>query len=82
MSGLQGRGGAAEQGRGDTPRDRRRPVWPLLTNPDPLEQIQRLKWLRDNLASGWDHPILATYDATLAKLIPEAQRAARRVARV
>ena len=58
--------------------ERGSPVWPLLTNTDPLEQVQRLKWLRDNLAVGWDHPILATYDATLARLIPEAQRAAPR----
>ena len=58
--------------------ERGSPVWPLLTNTDPLEHVQRLKWLRDNLAVGWDHPILATYDATLARLIPEAQRAAPR----
>jgi guanosine-3',5'-bis(diphosphate) 3'-pyrophosphohydrolase len=58
--------------------ERGRPVWPVLTNPDPIEQVQRLRWLRDALADGWDHPILATYDATLARLAQEAERAARR----
>lgn len=48
--------------------DRGRPVWPVLTNPDPLEQVQRLRWLREALADGWTHPILAEYDATLARL--------------
>ncbi len=59
--------------------ERGRPVWPVLTNTDPLEQVQRLVWLRDALADGWDHPILATYDATLARLAPEARKAARAV---
>jgi (p)ppGpp synthase/HD superfamily hydrolase len=57
--------------------ERGQPVWPLLTNRDPLEQVQRLVWLRDALAEGWDHPILRTYDATLARLTPEARKAAR-----
>jgi (p)ppGpp synthase/HD superfamily hydrolase len=56
---------------------RGRPVWSMLTNKDPLEQVQRLIWLRDALAEGWDHPILATYDATLDRLKPEARKAAR-----
>jgi (p)ppGpp synthase/HD superfamily hydrolase len=54
--------------------DRGHPVWPLLTNPDPVEQVQRLRWLRDALADGWDHPILAHYDATLARLARAARR--------
>jgi len=56
---------------------RGRPVWPVLTNQDPLEQVQRLVWLREALAEGWDHPILAAYDATLDRLRPEARKAAR-----
>ncbi len=54
--------------------ERGRPVWPALTNPDAVEQVQRLRWLREALADGWDHPILAAYDATLAKLSREARR--------
>ena len=57
--------------------ERGRPVWPVLTNKNPMEQVQRLVWLRDALAEGWDHPILATYDATLDRLKPEARKAAR-----
>ena len=53
--------------------ERGHPVWPLLTNPDPREQVQRLRWLRDALADGWDHPILAQYDATLARLARAAR---------
>jgi len=40
--------------------------------------VQRLRWLREALAEGWDHPILTEYDATLARLSREAQRATRR----
>jgi (p)ppGpp synthase/HD superfamily hydrolase len=57
--------------------ERGRPVWPVLTNPDPAEQVQRLRWLREALAEGWDHPLLAEYDGTLERLARAAAQAGR-----